>query len=79
MNNLHLLSCTSKRCLILKHFKFLLHTKIAYDMRVYHDLDPRSFGQGQVHYQEKCKILFYGETLEVLTSYKYCLLPEGLS
>ena len=39
-----------------KHWKFLLHTKIAYDLRVCHDLDPRSFGQGQGHWQKKCKI-----------------------
>ena len=38
-----------------KHWKFLLHTKIAYDLRVCHDLDPRSFGQGQGHWQKKCK------------------------
>lgn len=28
-------------CLMEKHWKFLLNTKIAYDLRVYHDLDPR--------------------------------------
>lgn len=54
-----------------KHWKFLIHTKIAYDKKVRHGLDSRSFGQGQGHFQKKCNIrvwsiFFYEETLEVL-------------
>ena len=55
-----------------KHWKFLLHTKIAYDLRVCHDLDPRSFGQGQSHWQKfvSGQYVSYGETLKVPTSHK---------
>ena len=39
-----------------KNWKFLLHTKIAEDQRVCHDLHSGSFWQGQSHWQEKSKI-----------------------
>lgn len=32
-----------------KHQQFLIHTKIANDLNVWHDLDSRSFGQVQQH------------------------------
>uniref|UniRef100_K1QGI1 Uncharacterized protein n=1 Tax=Magallana gigas TaxID=29159 RepID=K1QGI1_MAGGI len=35
-------SCPVHIFLMGKHWKFLLHTKIAYDLRVCHDLDPRN-------------------------------------
>lgn len=30
-------------------------TKIAFDLRVCHDLDKKLFGQDRGHWQEKCK------------------------
>lgn len=53
-----------------KHWKFLIHTKIAYDLKVHRDLDSRSFGQGQGHIQKTCNIRvwskkIYEESLEV--------------
>lgn len=41
-----------------ENWKFLHHKKIAYDPRVCHDFDARSFGQVQCHWEEKCKIRF---------------------
>lgn len=63
-------------------FKFLLYKKIAYDMRVFHDFNPSSFGQVQGRRKENCKIrlwcksFFYGETLEVLIDTRL-LITEG--
>lgn len=35
--------------------KFLFHTKIVYNLGVFHDFDPRFFGQVHNHWKEKCK------------------------
>lgn len=40
-----------------KHRNFLLHTKIACDLRLCYDFDLRSFEQIQGHWKEKCKIV----------------------
>lgn len=67
-----------------KRLTFLFHIKIAYDLRVCHDFDQRSFEQVQGHQKEKCKNLnsvhiFYRETLQVLTLQKDCLWLRGVS
>lgn len=48
-------SCLVHIFLIESHWKFfkLLTTKIAYDLRVCHDLDLKLFGNGQGHWQKK--------------------------
>lgn len=68
------------------HWKFLLHTNIAYDPKVCLDFEPWSFWQAQCHWKEEKKIYIvsafyssYEDTLDVPTSHKYCLWPEGVS
>lgn len=38
------------------HWKFLLHIKVAYDLRECHDFDPKTFDQVQGHWKENCVI-----------------------
>lgn len=52
-----------------ENWKFLHHKRFAYDPRLCHDFDPRSIGQVQGHWEEKCRIcfgsiFFYGEKLD---------------
>lgn len=47
------ISCPVFIFLMEKHWMFLLHTKIAYDLRMCHALDPSSFGKVQGHLKEK--------------------------
>lgn len=66
-----------------KHWKFLHHTQIADDLKVCHDFDPKSLGMLQVTGRKSCiirvqSILFHGETFEVSTSHRDCLLPGGV-
>lgn len=42
--------------LVEKHWRFLLHTKITYDIRMCHDFIPMSFELVQCQWKEKCKI-----------------------
>lgn len=44
-------------------WKFIHGTKFAYDLRVCHHLDTRSFLQVQGHQQKKCKVLIRAITL----------------
>lgn len=68
--------CLVYTLLMEKHWTFLLHIKIAYDLRVCHDFDPRSFWQVQGHWKKKVQkfvsglYLSYGETLDVPTLHK---------
>lgn len=60
-----------------QNWKFLHHKKIAYDPRVCHDFDPRSFGQVQCHLEEKCKIRFrsisfLGRKIEFFSTHQEC-------
>lgn len=50
--------CPVHILLIGKHWKILLHTQIAYDLRVCHHPDSRSLRQGQGHCPENCKTRF---------------------
>lgn len=49
-------SCPVHIFLMEKHWKILLHTKNAYELWVYHDLDSRSFGSVQGHCFKQCLI-----------------------
>lgn len=61
--------------------KFLLHTKMAWNMRVSHDFDLRSFGQVYGHWEESAKFGSgpYQRTLELSTSQKDCWRPKDVS
>lgn len=67
-----------------QHEKFLLHTEIVYDHRWSFEFDTRSCEQVQDYLKKNCKIRVRSKplnehTLDVLTSYKDCLSPEGVS
>lgn len=55
-----------------EHWKLLLHTQIAYHLRMFHNFDERSFGKVQGHLTKIGKFVsspyfFYGEMFIVLT------------
>lgn len=78
-------SCLVHISLTEEHWKFLLYTMIALDLRVSHDFDPRSFGQGQGHWKERehnsCLIYIFRieKHGKFLLSPKGCFRPEGVS
>lgn len=79
-------SCSVHIFLMEKHWNFLLHIKIAYDLRVFH---PWLFRQVQGHWKELFKILlllfifiiniFNGESLKIVTLQSDCLWPKCVS
>lgn len=42
-----------------EYWKFLVHTKIAFDLRVCHDFEPRSFEFGQVQRHRQKKFIVF--------------------
>lgn len=75
-------SCLVHIFLIESHWKFfkLLTTKIAYDLRVCHDLDLKLFGNGQGHWQKKIFIwkIRVRSISFIFNSLEDCLWPEGM-
>lgn len=62
----------------------ILQTKTAYDLRVYHDIDPMLFLQSQGHWQEKGKIhvrfvTFFVETFAVSNLHRDSLQRKVVS
>lgn len=75
--------CLLYAILMKKYWKFLLHKKIAYYLRVCHDLDQRSFVQVQGHSK---KLQYFsqglscnGKWLEALTWLRDYLWPENMA
>lgn len=66
--------------------KFFLKTTIVYDESVCHGFDPRSLGKFKVtrgknvKFVSTCSLyIFYGGTLDVLTSHKERIRPTVIS